>query len=321
MTTNNLVAYIANESPFGVFTSLNDVKTYRQSIDFMHENLLTINISETLSNSSSNSDDEDEDELITYNKNKVLIGTSLMNELELFRKTYIILYTHLEDCSEQLIKIYTKYLNYFFKAIKRKNIENNDNLDLMILISCENTIVGFLFTKLWPCILQLNYDQDIAIELKCKQLMNYLKLNTAKLSDESLELCKRFFNIESKYFRLNTQPALTELKRLSLLNVPYEKLECIKSSIDLLTNSLTILLTSLKEQCVITSDLLIPLVAFILIEASLNCLHSIIYFLDKFQLSSKQCVKSINSNKLDELTYLMTTLKAAVEFIETSQIN
>lgn len=305
--TTKLITYITPDSPIANFTSLNDVKTYRQSIDFMQENHLTS------TNKSENSDDEHSSQF----KSIRLIGTDLLSELELFRKTYIILHTHLDDCSEQLIKIYSKYLNKFLKSIERYRLRS-DIIDLMILIACENTIVGFLYTKLWPNILQLNYTEDQLISLKCKQLTHLLKLNS-KLNDQTIMECSKFFNIDQKYFRLNTQPCLNELKRLSLFNIPFEKLDCIKMSIDLLTNELTISLANQKEQCVITSEILIPLFAFVLIKSSLNCFKSIIYFIDKFQLSAKQSVKSFNSTSLDELAYFMATFRAAIQFIETSQ--
>ena len=166
--------------------------------------------------------------------------------------------------------------------------------------------------------MQLNYTEDQLISLKCKQLTHLLKLNS-KLNEQTIMECSKFFNIDQKYFRLNTQPCLNELKRLSLFNIPFEKLDCIKMSIDLLTNELTISLANQKEQCVITSEILIPLFAFVLIKSSLNCFKSIIYFIDKFQLSAKQSVKSFNSTSLDELAYFMATFRAAIQFIETSQ--
>ncbi len=310
------------------YTSLSDIRTYRQSIDFMHDNQLVTYSLQSSSSESNTEDDQDEQ----FDTSRLLaqknIGACLLDELELFRKTYIILSTHIDDCVQSLLKIYTKYLRTFFSSLKRNHIEN-ENFDLMLLIACENTIVGFLFTKLWPCVLRLNYENDQAVHLKCIQLTNYLKLKSSIdnfkspmiITDESANLCSKFFNIEQKYFRLNTQPILTEIKRLPLLNVPYEKLECIKTVIDLLSNELTITLASQKEQAVITSEILIPLVAFILIKSGLNCLYSIVFFIEKFQLSAQQTLRAVNSmGGLDELAYFVVTFRTAIQFIESSKI-
>lgn len=154
------------------------------------------------------------------------------------------------------------------------------------------------------------------------------------LTAETIDLCSRFFHIETKYFLINTQPVLREFKRLSLLNNPFEKLECIKSSVELVTNELTILSSQPKdptkhtsqdndgkeESTIITSEILIPLISFILIRSNINCFKSICYFIDTFQFSSRpnSFSNSHCSTRLGELAFFMTTFKAAIQFIETS---
>lgn len=314
--SDDLVSYNDNDLLMGNFLSINDVITYRQSIDFMQSNMLTFSNFVSLSSS-------EEDYAYKNRKyfRKSLIGASLLDEIEVFRKTYIILSDHLEDCFKNLLKIYKKYVKMFFKSIRKNNINQNSvNFDLIIILACENTIIGFLFAKLWPCILEINSEKNKQISIKCKKLINFLKLNDFSNNDESFELCSKFFNINKNYFRINQQPIQSEIKNLSLVNVPFEKLECIKKTIDSITNELTILLAFHREQAFITSEILIPLLAFILIKSNINCVYSIIYFVEKFQLSSYQNLKFINSTRLEELAYFMTTFRAAIQFIETSQI-
>ena len=131
---------------------------------------------------------------------------------------------------------------------------------------------------------------------------------------------------------------LFTLFQITLLNNPFEKLECIKTSVELVTNELTILSTQkksfkcIKQKCahringddesslIITSDILIPLIAFILIRSNINCFKSILYFIHKFQFSAQanSFSNSHCSTKLDELPFYMTTFRAAIQFIETS---
>jgi len=137
-----------------------------------------------------------------------------------------------------------------------------------------------------------------------------------------VSLCTRFFNLNSKYFLINTQPVLREFKRLSLLNNPFERLECIKTSVELLTNELTLLHSQEPHAAstVITSEVLIPLIAFILISSNIGCFKSVCYFIDRFQFSARPNSHSSShiSARLDELAFFMTSFKAAVQFIETS---
>ena len=126
---------------------------------------------------------------------------------------------------------------------------------------------------------------------------------------------------------INYSTILNEIKRLSMLNNPYEKLLCIKNTIDLLNNELTIsMLASMTESksqvetAVITSDLLIPLIAFILIKSGLNCLQSIMYFIETFGFCAQPSnhSNSCSSSIITELIYFLTTFKAAIQFILTS---
>lgn len=329
------------------FDSLDDVKKFGQSVDFMHSSGFRDTYEEL-----------DDDRYLDENSNLLkadrklsiqqlkkrrgnpsLIGEDLLNEIELFKKTYIILFTYMKDCELQLEKIYTKYVRKFLSSAKKTmNLDPNStvysNIDLMISIACENTIVGCLFSKLWPCLLQLNSDEDSKIQFKCDRVRKLLKLNQIfNLNNETIELCSRFFRIESKYFLINTKSVLREFKRLSLLNNPFEKVECIKNTVELVTNELTILSSKKKssknkqtsdgksdDSIIITSDILIPLIAFILINSNINCFKSICYFIDNFQFSCQpnSFSSACSSTKLGEFAFFMTTFKAAIQLIETS---
>jgi hypothetical protein len=310
-----------------VFSNINDVKTFGQCVDFMHDTVCQINYS-TLQLL-----DTDEDlstrgmSILKQSKEKIIsriIGEDLLNDLELFRKTYIILPTHLADCAEKLEKIQNRYVKKFLHSLNFS--QSNSNLDLMVTIACESTINGVLFAKIWSNIVKLNGELDKELSEKFDKLVYKLKL-TNDNPNEFSQLCADFFKTDKKYFLINTKSILKEIKRLPLLNNPYEKLDCLKTSVDLLNNELTIsfkkrISDAPNEGVQLTSELLIPLMAFILLKTEINCFKSIEYFMEKFQfsMSPNSYSNSQSSTVLAELSFLMSTFKAALQFIETSSV-
>lgn len=301
--------------------NLSDVSTFGQSIDFMHNTVCAV------------SDyDIDQKRSRIYRK---CIGDEYLEQIELFKKTYIILETHLNDCANNLRKIYLKYASMFINSfnleVKFKSITAPQQADLIILIACEISIVGCLFAKLWPCVLKLNAESDFELNKKIENLKLRLRVDEfGTRNKKSIDLCKSFFQLNDEYFRIDFKIVLKELNKIALLNNPFERLQCIRVTIDLLSNEMTVL--SLKEEkitnFVITSEVLIPLLAFILLLTNINCFKSIIYFIDTFSFSSQVNDSDLNLNVsnhksqslsyLAELNYFMTTFKAAVQFIEDS---
>jgi hypothetical protein len=342
------------------FANVNDVKTFGQCIDFMHDTLCIVDESQIDEAADLLSDEDYDSRIVRRNSikfaNKKLkecfIGEDLLNELELFRKTYIILPTHLINCGKKLKRMHGKYVSMFLRSfgyyLKTNSIESSDidpNLELMVAIACETTICGCLYSKVWPIVCEMNSPADKLIHEKCRQLFEFLKLEDEDSSNslnkkkeasvEWLELSSAYFQLEKKYFSINLKPVLKEIKRVPLLNNPYEKLECIKTTTDLLNNELTISLmnnnsnsgtesspSGNNSSVMITSDILIPLFAFILIKSNISCFRSIIFFIDTFHFSFQSSAHSTshNSTLLAELSFFMTTFKASVQFIEASNV-
>jgi len=198
LESQHAASYDARTSTFmqeASFASVSDVKTFGQSVDFMH---------------SSNFADEDEEtgkrgHLALFSEtpasiclsleerpaakraarpsndeaSRSLIGEELIGEVELMRKTCIVLSTHLADCEAQLERVYVKYVNKFLGAARAQlgaDSSAYSSVDLMVAVACESTIVGVLFSKLWPCLLQFNAREDSAIQAKCERVRKLLKL-------------------------------------------------------------------------------------------------------------------------------------------------
>jgi hypothetical protein len=323
--------------PLSKTVSINDVLTFRQCIDFMHNAIFIID-----ENEFSNHDP-------SFNNarrklNQCVIGEYLLGELELFKKTYIILPWYLKDCAKQLGNIYEKYLKRFLRSFSldnRRLIDCIPDLDLIISIACEITILGCMYLKLWPCILTYCKSEDEDFGNKCAEIRKKLQIDNSNHeetvnSSSKLDLLSAYFNIDHTYFRINSKPILNELKKLSMLNSTLEIMICIRTSIDLLTNELTIFLLKLSNEAKktkssniinniqITSETLLPILAYLILKSDLDCFKSIIYFLDSFNFSSHQSEQQSNASfgntsnsiLISELNFFITSFKGAIQIIE-----
>jgi hypothetical protein len=313
--------------------SLNSVFTFQQSIDFMYNTVFIIDEAEF------NDEDFDGNSYQRPRKmSNVIIGEYLLSEVELFKKTYIILPTHLTDCAKQLTKIHDKYLRRFLTSYSMDNkklSESVSDIDLIISIACENAIIGCMYTKLWPCILNANKALDEAFCDQCKEIKKRLGLENFdedkaynQLDGEQKKLILQwasFFQVDKAFFSINFKPILKEVKKLAMLNNPFQSMSCIKTCIDLLTNELTVSQRNAERSaksssaaCVVTSETLIPLLAFILIRSNMECFKSIVYFIDVFNFTSQPSpyTNACNSILISELNFFMTSFKAAIQVIE-----
>lgn len=302
-------------------SSINEVSSFAQCIDFMHNTICLVN--DYSSNSGMN------------RVRKKCIGDDYLEEIDLFKKTFIILESHLDECFINLQKIYEKYVNLFFKSFElesrfKSKMQSCQQIDLIILVSCEISIIGCLFSKLWPCITRLNSDQDSELQNKFKILKSKLCLEDFDKSEKWILLCKDFFQIDKKFFEIDFKSVLKEIKKIAYLNNPFERQQCLRVSVDLLANEMTKLsMKHVKNNFVLTSENLIPLLALVLLLSDINCFKSIVYFIDRFNLSAQakdsglldkfKCHKSFSITYLDELAYFLTTFKAALSLIENSQ--
>jgi hypothetical protein len=119
--------------------------------------------------------------------------------------------------------------------------------------------------------------------------------------------------------------SISEIKKIHLLKTVYEKLICMKTFIDLISTELTLYYKSndsynnLKEnELQLTSDQLLPLTCYVIIKSKLSLLYSLVYFTEKFNLTSIYASSnSIYLSTTNELSFIFSTFKAAVGLIET----
>ena len=245
-----------------------------------------------------------------------------MEEIELFKKTYIILYTHLNDYTNQAEKLFTKYTSQFGQAILINGLpaDQYDSIECIVGVACEIALNGCLFSKLWPAVVKANEREDTRLCNRISLIRIKLGLDSEdeEIDEKTIEECVEYFHLEKGFFRVNLKPVLKELRKLELLNNPFERTEAIKACVDLLVNELTILSMGKNSRDVftVTSENLIPMMAFILVRSSLSHIKSIVFFIDNFSFSCSS--QSATNSYLAELSYFMTTFKAAIAFIEDS---
>ncbi|RNA39302.1 telomerase-binding EST1A-like [Brachionus plicatilis] len=298
-------------------SSVQEVCTFGQCIDFMHNTVCLVN------------DYSASTGMLRIQKK--CLGDQYLEEIDLFKKTYIILDSHLDECVENMQKVYEKYVHLFFKSFelelkfkaRSNDLSSFQQLDLIVLVSCEVSIIGCLFGKIWPCIVRLNAEKDSDLLVKFCVLRSKLCLEEYGQSNKWVVLCAHFFQLEKELFQINFKSVLKEVKKLAYLNNPFEKQQCLRISVDLLGNEMTILSQKNgKSNFVLTSEILIPLMAFILLLTDIKCFKSIFNFSSQAKesglLAKFKCHKSYSITYLDELSYFMTTFKAALNLIENS---
>lgn len=302
--------------------SINDVLTFRQCVDFMNNTSFFVDESDLVSTGR---------ELVSNERRRkrlVNVGEKLLVEMDLFKKTYIILPTHMKDCAKQLSRVYEKYIERFMRSHTHDNkklVNVIGDAELLVSVACEIIVIGCIYSKLWPCILSVNEKNDAVFLARTRHLKQRLEVDDS----DRIDVWSEHLHLDRAYFRINFKPVLKEMNKLSMLNNAFESLMCIKTCIDLLTTELTISLLKQKSTSsppprqstplVVTSESLIPLLAFVIMRSSLECFKSIVYFVDTFCLSLQPSHSTNVSNSIlvSELSFFMTSFKAAIQLIES----
>jgi hypothetical protein len=237
------------------------------------------------------------------------INENFKHEIKIFKETYVILVNYVESCEEELLKIHEKYFNKFL------DFHDYSASQEILSIAIENVLNFSLYDKIWPIIKSLNYEKDEILNFKLNQLFNHIDNDT---------FLSNYLKIHKKYL-IDYNLSISEIKKIHLLKTVYEKLICMKTFIDLISTELTLYYKSndsynnLKEnELQLTSDQLLPLTCYVIIKSKLSLLYSLVYFTEKFNLTSIYASSnSIYLSTTNELSFIFSTFKAAVGLIET----
>ncbi|XP_052802594.1 ankyrin repeat domain-containing protein 27-like [Mya arenaria] len=222
----------------------------------------------------------------------------LDQELAKFNKSYVLLKDYLHEASDRLKHLATAFAEKLVRCIKDKKTCSNQ-LKETVEACVETYVIGRVHGKLYGVICERCGQEDSALVTKCSRLRG---LTPAHLS-------------VPKHFSLPMESAVQEMKTLDKLETPIEKLYCLKSSIDKITEevntsvhkSQSSTLTVDEIPC-LTSDDLIPILVTVLVGAGCRHVFSDLHYMENFYWLAA-------SRDGDSLNYCFVTFKAAVLYL------
>lgn len=222
----------------------------------------------------------------------------LISQIQTYKQTHILVPKYIHDCSNELFKIYQENINKFISCTNKIEISNEIEL---LSIAIENLIIGFMFNKLDPLVCIHNKNKDLILNEK----IEFYRKTNANLNAFISKL-----NIDSKLL-IDYKMSIRELEKIDSFNTTFEKLNCLKCTFDMINTELLLFYKKhdFANDLMITSDILLPLICFIILKSKLNGLYSLVYFIEIFNLRAR------NSDSIDEYSFAFATFKAAVNLI------
>ncbi|ELT93705.1 hypothetical protein CAPTEDRAFT_226025 [Capitella teleta] len=213
----------------------------------------------------------------------------------IFLKNYMILKGFIEDAAQKLNHIYSETYQAFQSHLRLSILQDHRALS-NIALSLESFILHCVHDKVSPVL----HNQ---CDTKNSEIV-------AKL-DEIREIPRDILGLRSVLTECSLKSAVSEAMKLSDGVTPVQKMLCIKSIMDKITESVDAFLlsrqgnTQMDDFC-LTSDDYIPLLIVVLAEARPNHLASEIFFIEHFHWSE---------NTKDNLEFSFVSLQASVHYI------
>ncbi|KAL4223066.1 hypothetical protein ACF0H5_016542 [Mactra antiquata] len=229
----------------------------------------------------------------------------LDEQINKFIKNYILLKDYLDDAAQRLCEISTSVTEKSIRSMKTKGNLSNKKFRDNITAAVETCLIGSVHQKLYPTICSKCNNDDVAMVTKCRNLQG--------LSTHHLGV--------PKHFSCPLTSAVVELAHLDGLITPIEKLYCMKTTIDNITEDINKHVREtqplgLPEEDIpcLTSDELIPILVTVIVQAKCNHIHSDIYYIDNFYWSAA-------NRDRESLSYCLVTFKAAVQYMMTTDFS
>ncbi|KAI0234582.1 hypothetical protein LSAT2_015183 [Lamellibrachia satsuma] len=211
-----------------------------------------------------------------------------------FEKNYMVLKGFLSDAAEKIKKMYTDMSQKMLRSLPA-TLSCDQRIFDNVNRAVESVILSRVHGRVFPIISEECKRENAELGVKVQQLR--------KTSHDKLRFDKRF---------QHPQPgAIAELRRLSSLKTPLEKLACMKTTLDTITKTLETHLSQqlgckLSDVPRVSSDDLISLLVSVIIQCRDLQLPSDIFFIEHFHWTS---------SAVDNISYCFVTFKAAVQFI------
>ncbi|XP_071790564.1 putative uncharacterized protein DDB_G0284213 isoform X1 [Asterias amurensis] len=214
-----------------------------------------------------------------------------------FNQTYMILPGYLQDAAHKLHGIWENARLAFSETNNYIRLQSDSRLIEAITIALETYLMGGVHNKVIRAVSQ---------QLKADDELLYERVTELRgVTAEQLGVHKDFC--------CPLPSAVVELARLDGINNPHEKLLCLKSTLDGITDEATVhlkanLIPGKAPRC-LTSDELIPLQVLVISQAKCQHIASNLYYMEHFHW-----VKAEHT----DVGYTLVSFKAAVEYMRNT---
>lgn len=219
---------------------------------------------------------------------------NLDKSIQQFNHNYLMVKGYLSAAAQKLKKIWQDNLEAIIAANNYVKLQADSRLEEVIAIATESYLIGGVHTKVFKAVCEECQSQDAVLTTKSEQLQG----------------------ITGKQLGVNSQldcplpTSVVELARLDGIICPHEKIICLKTTLDNITEEVTLhtrdnLAPGDSPPC-LTSDDLIPLLVLVISQAKCHHLAANLMYLESFRWAS---------SKNDNLGYSLVTFKAAIEYM------
>ncbi|XP_035828350.1 ankyrin repeat domain-containing protein 27 isoform X2 [Aplysia californica] len=232
----------------------------------------------------------------------------LDKNIEYFCRHYMILPDYLDDARARLEDISAASLRKMSLCL-RQPLASDIKFIEVLAGAIESYLMSLVYKKVFPVISQHLSKEDQTLLSKGQ------KLNRVKPEQIGVR----------REFSCPLPMAVVELANLGNLLTPREKLTCLKSTVDNITEGITQSIkgsrqeqlagiTTEEDEPCITSDDLIPILVMVIAQAKCCHLHSDLFYMEHF------IWESMDKDR-DDLSYCLVTFKAAVQYMMTTDFS
>ncbi|KAK6967260.1 ankyrin repeat domain-containing protein 27 [Biomphalaria glabrata] len=228
---------------------------------------------------------------------------TLNQKIQNFINHYMVLENYLDDAASRLQDICTQTTVEMTKHLKAP-LNSNIKLRDVLAEAVESYVMNAVHDKVFAVISSHLSKQDQTL------LTKYQHINKVRPDQIGVR----------REFSCPLPMAVVELANLSSLRTPREKLVCLKSTVDNITEGVALSLQELTQnsepdasvagnpEICITSDDLIPILVTVIAKAKCSHLNSDLFYVDHFMWASAD-------RDRDDLGFCLVTFKAAVQYM------
>lgn len=229
----------------------------------------------------------------------------LQNYIRVFNTSYVLLRGFEQQTVEKL-RDYQEQLTYDFLDAHPELEQNADGV-LLLKNAINSVLISGLYDKLFQYWQQMYKEQDQTMALAIANIA-YITMNDLEIPED---------------FQCDLTDAIDCLRGITSRQNPYEKMKCIKSTNDIILNSINKHLTlrsmptlsggqssqqnsSAQSGIPLTTDELLPILSYVIIKAAPASIASNIQFATEFQ---------IDELAASEYSFSLVSMEASCEFI------